>query len=436
MLELSTVGVTSAESQAIDPERLPEYHEAAQQWVKRHKDSRRNLKKKVATKRRKAVSSVPDPASAGTKSSTVEWTPSVDEIERLIAILETNSHSRDEDDQQDLLDPSLFPSPPSASAKGDNVVREDGDGDDKDEACGLWLAASMVNHSCLPNCVIHIPTSRTSRSPPQLHLRCIRPVALGEELTISYHDEEFVPTDDRQALLASRGFACRCPLCLGAVPDRARAAVCSKCTNGICSPSLSQGQPDWRCDRCGSTLSADEVRAVTNAEEEWLAQWPELLDVVETGRALDPQGIQPCKVLCILTTAARSDHTQPSALLASLPDLEYAITPLHICHSHFYGFLKWAVFEQSIWLRSHLGQDGVIGVLFAMAAIVERSLSADPASEERRVLGYWIAKEATQVLHGRAELGGVERARWEETRNEGVARWRDGMRLLYGHIES
>ena len=51
--ELSTAGVTSEQSQAVDPERLPDYQEAARQWVKRYKESRKNSKKKSAAKRRK-----------------------------------------------------------------------------------------------------------------------------------------------------------------------------------------------------------------------------------------------------------------------------------------------------------------------------------------------------------------------------------------------
>jgi hypothetical protein len=102
MKELSAAGVTSAQSRAADPAREAEYREAARQWVKRYKETR---KRKGAVKRKKGAKG----DAGGVVSASSEWMPTVDEVERLIAILETNSHSRDEDDQQDLQDPRTDP---------------------------------------------------------------------------------------------------------------------------------------------------------------------------------------------------------------------------------------------------------------------------------------------------------------------------------------
>jgi hypothetical protein len=435
MAQLSTAGVTSAPSQATDPERLPEYREAAEQWVKRYKESRKNAKKKAAAKRRKAASPLQEPSPAGAGGSAVEWSPSVEEIERLIAILETNSHSRDEEDQQDLNDPSVYPptDAPSASKRKVPTPGDDAEGDEKDEACGLWLVASMANHSCRPNCTIHIPASSKTHDTPQLHLRCIRPIGPGDELTISYHDEEFMPTEDRQALLSSRGFTCQCPLCSGAIPDRARAAACSGCKVGVCSPLLVSNTSSWKCDQCTRTLSAQEADAVVNAEEDWLVQWPALIETVESGKTPSIKS-QPYRLLRSLADMTRKTRVRPSIMLVAMPDAEKVVAPLHVCHGHVYTLLKWALFQQSVWLRTQLGRDGVVGALFAMAAIVERSFGADAASEERRVLGYWVAKESVEVLRAQADLRDEERARWEAIREEGLTRWQEGMRLLYGRV--
>jgi hypothetical protein len=215
-------------------------------------------------------------------------------------------------------------------------------------------------------------------------------------LTISYHDEEFMPTEDRQALLSSRGFTCQCPLCSGAIPDRARAAVCSGCKLGVCSPLLVNDTSSWKCDRCTGILSAQEADAVVNAEEEWLVQWPALIETVESGKTPSIKS-QPYRLLRSLADMTRKTRIRPSTMLVAMPDAEKVVAPLCVCHGHVYTLLKWALFQQSVWLRTQLGRDGIVGALFAMAAIVERSLGADAASEERRVLGYWVAKEAVEV---------------------------------------
>uniref|UniRef100_A0A670IDR3 SET and MYND domain containing 3 n=1 Tax=Podarcis muralis TaxID=64176 RepID=A0A670IDR3_PODMU len=69
-----------------------------------------------------------------------------------------------------------------------------------------FLSMSLLNNSCDPNCVIVFEG-------PRLHLRSIRDIEMGEELTISYI-ETMMPTPDRQQHLKRQYcFECDCPMC-------------------------------------------------------------------------------------------------------------------------------------------------------------------------------------------------------------------------------
>uniref|UniRef100_A0A8D2JDV9 SET domain-containing protein n=1 Tax=Varanus komodoensis TaxID=61221 RepID=A0A8D2JDV9_VARKO len=65
---------------------------------------------------------------------------------------------------------------------------------------------SLLNNSCDPNCVIVFKG-------PQLHLRAIQEIQMGEELTISYN-ETLMPTPERQKHLKRQYcFECDCLMC-------------------------------------------------------------------------------------------------------------------------------------------------------------------------------------------------------------------------------
>ena len=72
---------------------------------------------------------------------------------------------------------------------------------------GIFLQASRINHSCLPNCQ---HTWNASRGEETIH--AVRNIAKGEEITISYSDTG--PSKERQTQL-KKGFAfeCICDLC-------------------------------------------------------------------------------------------------------------------------------------------------------------------------------------------------------------------------------
>jgi hypothetical protein len=420
--QLSTDGVTSENSRSADPERMPEYQEGARHWLKRYKETR----KKSAAKKRKGKTKT-DPASAtGASTSATEWMPTVEEVERLLFILETNSHSRNELEGQDLHDPRL----PPPLAGGANATPQDDFDDDSDEACGVWLVTSMCNHSCVPNAIAHIESSEDAGGPPPLHLRCIRPIAIGDEISISYHGEEFLPTEDRQSLVTSRGFKCTCPMCVGKTPDHARASRCANCIEGVVAPVAIDNAMVWICDLCNSRLTDEQVQAVIDAETTWLSQWPMLLEMMDRSKKSIFKLMQ-YRVLKAIASHAPSATLHPSAKSAILT-VDLGCAPLHVCNGHLYTFLKWAVFEQSVWLRDQFGPDGIMGVLLTMCAIVDRVYRHEAsASEESRTLGYWLAKEADLRLQD-TRLSSEEIDRYSKLKDEGFARWELGMRVLYG----
>ncbi|GMJ05540.1 histone-lysine N-methyltransferase ATXR2, SET DOMAIN PROTEIN 36 [Hibiscus trionum] len=73
---------------------------------------------------------------------------------------------------------------------------------------------SCMNHSCCPNAKAF---KREEDRDGQAIIITLRPICKGEEVTISYIDED-LSYEERQALLADYGFRCRCPRCLDEEP--------------------------------------------------------------------------------------------------------------------------------------------------------------------------------------------------------------------------
>ncbi|KAL8131245.1 histone-lysine N-methyltransferase ATXR2 [Apium graveolens] len=85
-------------------------------------------------------------------------------------------------------------------------------GDDYSVCCqgtAFFPLQSCMNHSCLPNAKAF---KREQDRDGQATIIALRPIHKGEEITISYIDED-LPLEERQASLADYGFSCRCPKC-------------------------------------------------------------------------------------------------------------------------------------------------------------------------------------------------------------------------------
>ncbi|BFZ60753.1 hypothetical protein YB2330_001805 [Saitoella coloradoensis] len=409
---LSVDGATNPIAQEEDEDKLQDHRESAKAWVSRWKERRRNKNKK----KKKAGAAVPAPA--GEEEKGEEWIPTVEEIERLIHILETNCHSRSS--HPDLVRGECS----SPTTKEDNWEDEDAaekEEEEEEEQCGLFLLASFMNHSCLPTASVLLPLA--SSSPPILTLVCTKPIKTGEEVTISYHDQEFIQTEDRRMLLRRRGFVCECVMCSGQVADYARAALCTnpECVDGIASPTAS----GWICDTCSHQLSAEQVAAIEQAEEEWEEEWEEL----------DSSPLITALVSSIISHISTSPHPSPPAYTPpTLLKLREATSPLHPAHTHISSLIRHLTFAPALItpLRLDHGLDTPFHLLQYLLSSAYRLLRLDRGvegsvrglSEEVRHFAYWLAKEGKDMgaregvkegeREGFALVEGWARRVWEE----------------------
>ncbi|XP_075059652.1 histone-lysine N-methyltransferase SMYD3 isoform X2 [Mixophyes fleayi] len=87
-----------------------------------------------------------------------------------------------------------------------------GDGEMQDVGVGVYPSMSLLNHSCDPNCVIVFEGIR-------MHLRAVKEIPKGEELTISYIDVK-MPSHMRQMQCQRQYcFTCDCYRCLSKDKD-------------------------------------------------------------------------------------------------------------------------------------------------------------------------------------------------------------------------
>lgn len=77
------------------------------------------------------------------------------------------------------------------------------------QGSALYSQVSCANHSCVPNAVV-----RFDRGNTDLRLVTLRAIAAGEEITISYIDEnDSADLEERRAALRDYGFVCDCAKC-------------------------------------------------------------------------------------------------------------------------------------------------------------------------------------------------------------------------------
>lgn len=223
---LSTDGVTSSLAQKTDPERITYWRNAA-----------RNFLDRLRTKAKKAKKPRPP--------------VTIDEIQRLMQVIETNCHSRDADDG------GVDPLDALEALEGSDIS-------EIEEEVGVYLAGSLSNHSCVPNAIVvlHPADDPDPSKASRLSLRCILPIAPEDPITISYTDESFLPMTHRQARLAIRGFKCSCRLCAG--QDVVRGLVCSCGDLAVPEPS-----GKWSC-QCGTTPDEKRIAKLDKMEAAYL----------------------------------------------------------------------------------------------------------------------------------------------------------------------
>ncbi|KAK4437345.1 Histone-lysine N-methyltransferase ATXR2 [Sesamum alatum] len=109
--------------------------------------------------------------------------------------------------------------PLSEKKEAENLTKPflDALGDDYSISCqgtAFFPLQSCMNHSCIPNAKAF---KREEDKDGQATIVALRPIFKGEEITISYIDED-LPYDERQELLADYGFRCKCPRCIEEEP--------------------------------------------------------------------------------------------------------------------------------------------------------------------------------------------------------------------------
>ncbi|CAE8626598.1 unnamed protein product [Polarella glacialis] len=77
----------------------------------------------------------------------------------------------------------------------------------------LFVNGALANHSCAPNCQF-MTCFGGEGVRPVLKLRCLRDIAPGEDLTVSYDDQARPVWERRARLESSHWFLCKCARCL------------------------------------------------------------------------------------------------------------------------------------------------------------------------------------------------------------------------------
>ncbi|KDO29553.1 hypothetical protein SPRG_05509 [Saprolegnia parasitica CBS 223.65] len=122
----------------------------------------------------------------------------------------------------------------------------------------LFPVAAALNHACVPNCVA------TFRG-RELHLRALRPISPGDELTIAY-TEVVAPTRARRLELAtSYFFHCDCLRCMGSGSCWAKKEPLLEglgCSQSGCAGRL-EPAIDGAVNTCPTCLTVTECNDVT-----------------------------------------------------------------------------------------------------------------------------------------------------------------------------
>ena len=206
--------------------------------------------------------------------------------------------------------------------------------------CGIYPgAASMLNHSCNPNCQSHWSAAPTAVAgsaagsaarPGQalLTIRTTRAVRPGEALEIAYISELQPRASRRCALRETFFFDCACARCREAELVHARAladeqlnalACARSACHGVLAP-LDLGAPTakWACVACGKkrTLGIDSIEAAT---ERLSAAQREAAGLLGEGRALTTRAARDAasKLHAALDGAAGVLHAEHSLVFAA-----------------------------------------------------------------------------------------------------------------------
>lgn len=160
---------------------------------------------------------------------------------------------------------------------------------------GVYLLASMLVHSCAPNCNF---TTHGNK----LWINAIKYIRQGEYLSIDYHNLFYQPTQERiNSMKNSHRFICDCPQCT-IHPDLCRAFVCQnlECTSKnhlhllhqedyeenwkqsvVCPSAKGEELAQWKCCTCNSQPTQQVLESYLQKEKEILAKPPQTIEDVD-----------------------------------------------------------------------------------------------------------------------------------------------------------
>jgi SET and MYND domain-containing protein len=129
-----------------------------------------------------------------------------------------------------------------------------------DVGIALFDRLSLLNHSCDPNAVVLFDGAAAI-------LRALKPIAAGDELTISYIDRASDRYERRQQLLSQYFFTCSCSRCSGPAGDDVF-EIALRCLDTDCGGQVtrtSAESSDGVCSRCGSQRAFEPPAATVSA---------------------------------------------------------------------------------------------------------------------------------------------------------------------------
>ena len=294
----------------------------------------------------------------------------------------------------------------------------------------LFLFASKVAHSCLPNLTY---TSKTSDG--KLEYKVTRSLKAGDMLTFSYLDDLWeTPTHERRAKLKqSKSFTCCCIRCMG--QDYARPLPCTKCSGVVLCTSDTKNDPIWSCNQCSQCSHMENyLKTETDVELE-LRMW-------ERKMQLDLSQCLPEALKRFMDRISSNLHPQHFLTLRAMK-MYVRLCASHAAQMdrlHMLGMPPQVVvtikrrFGTPSKLYSEAARIG-ISLVLRMECVAVGCL--DHGSSERRGTEHPILQDAmTTIFHAAQDLMRCPKSTWPNNAQAVVHSYIPAMRLQFGNSDS
>nr|XP_012227831.1 PREDICTED: protein msta, isoform B-like [Linepithema humile] len=125
---------------------------------------------------------------------------------------------------------------------------------------GLYPTGALQNHCCVPNTRHHFDDQQ------RLHVSAALPIAVGEEITMSYTDLLWDTSSRRQFLKATKHFFCDCNRCSDPTEfgSRLGALFCARddCSGHLLPHSPLSRESSWICDKCRTSVNRRQIECI------------------------------------------------------------------------------------------------------------------------------------------------------------------------------